>query len=154
MASGEFWIVNSEHTLTAFCAHARQQFADHKYVTYKWRIGADRSLDQNSLFHVWLTEFAAHLAKCTKKEVSPTMLEQIKKDVKGWCYRDTSWDFLIYETVSLLTGETKKGFTSSASWGRGEMYQVLCWIQNFAAQYGCVLESIGEFAKLKREEQS
>lgn len=29
----------------------------------------------------------------------------------------------------------------------------LCWIQNFAAQYGCILESTGEFAKLKREEQ-
>jgi len=151
---GEFWRVNSDHSLKSFIEFATAQFREHKYITFKWRIGADRSLDQNALLHVWLTEFAAHLAKCTKKEVTPTMLEQIKKDVKGWCYRDTGWDFLIYETVSLLTGETKKGFTSSASWGRGEMYQVLCWIQNFAAQYGCVLESTGEFEKLKREEQA
>lgn len=149
---GEFWIVNSDHTLTAFVAHVKKQFADHKYVTYRWRIGADRSLDQNALFHVWLTEFAAHLAKCITKDVTPPMLEQIKKDVKGWCYRESAWDFMVYEEASLLTGETKKGFTSSSSWGRGEMYNVLCWLQAFAAQYGCVLEAKGEFAKLKRDE--
>lgn len=148
----EAFQVNSEHSLAAFIAQARQQFAEHKFVTYRWRVGADRSLDQNALFHVWLTEFAAHLAKCHKSEVNGNMLEQMKKDAKRFCYLDTAWDFLVYEETSLLTGETKRGFTSSSSWGRGEAYQVLCWLQAFAAERGCVLEAKGEFAKLKRQE--
>lgn len=143
--------VNSEITWTAFVANARELYDLHKYVTFVWRIGADRSLDQNALFHVWLTEFCAHLAKCHTKEVTEAMIEQTKKDLKRWCYGENAWDFMIYETVSLLTGELKRGYTSSKSWGVGEMHNVLCWFQAFASQYGCVLEAKGQFAKLKRE---
>ena len=61
---------------------------------------------------------------------------------------------MVYETESILTGEIKRGYTSSGKWLRGEMYSVLCWFQAFAAQRGCILEAKGEFAKLKREEVS
>ncbi len=149
--SGEHWIVNSEHTLAAFFAHVKRQFAEHRYVTYRWRIGADRSLDQNALFHVWLTEFCAFLTPCHTKEVTPPMVEMLKKEIKGWCYNENGWDWMVYELVSPLTGQVRKGFTSSKTWGRGEMFQVLTWFQALAATRGCVLEARGEHEKLKRE---
>lgn len=144
--------VNSAHSVVAFCALIPQLFAKHKWVTFSWRIGETRSLDQNSLLHCWLTEFAAHLSKIMTKEVTPAMLEVVKKEVKGWCYRANGWEFMVYRITSPLTGKERTGYTSSTTWKRGEMFQVLSWLQMFAAGHGCVLESRGEFGKLQREQ--
>ena len=150
---GEAWTVNDERKKAAYIAHVNELFAEHKYLTFPApRIGADRSLDQNALFHVWLTEFCCHLARCHKSQVTEGMLEGIKLTMKGLFYRETDFSWMLLSVECPLTGNTKRGFTSSKTWRRGEMFLFLDWLQNFAATKGCILESKGEFAKLKRDQ--
>ena len=149
---GESFTVNSEHTKQAYKAYVDRVYDESKYATFSPpRIGPDRSINQNSLFHVWLTEFAAHLAKCHKSEVTKGMLAGIKFTAKELYYRHSSYFWMIHTVSSPLTGRNKTDYTSSGSWHRGEMFDVLNWLQMFAAEQGCVLESRGEHAKLKRE---
>lgn len=152
MASGESWCINSESSKKAFIANLESLYGEHKYITFGApRIGADRSIDQNSLLHCWLTEFAAHLTPCHKKEVTAGMLEGMKKSIKGLFYRENPYSWMVHKVVCPLTKREKTDYTSSASWKTGECFLVLTWLQNFAAEQGCVLESRGEFNKLQRK---
>lgn len=150
---GESWVINSDTALKAFVANVEKLYAEHKYITYSApRIGADRSLGQNALFHVWITDFGCHLAKCHFSQFSDSMLEGTKRSVKGFFYREHPYEWMIHEVKCPITKRSKKDYTSSKKWKQGEMFLVLTWLQNFAANYGCVLESKGEFAKLQREQ--
>ena len=149
---GEFWVVNSLTSLAAFIKHATALFKEHGYVTFTWRIGKDRSLDQNALLHVWCTEYAAHLLTRHKKEVSEGELEGMKRIAKKNAYGEHGWDWLIHEVVNPFNPEQKKkDYTSSRKWKKGEMFLFLTWLQAKAADDGLVLESKGEYAKLQRE---
>lgn len=143
------FIVNSDLSMRAFCVFAENVFREKKFITFSWRIGEKRSVDQNALFHLWLTELACHFAKCGKKEVSAGMLEGLKRTVKGLYYREHPDVWMIHDIKCPLSGRSKKGFTSSASWKRGEMFMVLSWLQMFAAENGCVLEARGEYKILQ-----
>lgn len=150
---GESFVVNSDNSYKAFCAHVKALYDEHKYVTYGApRIGADRSLTQNGLFHVWLGDFACHLAQCHFSELTDGMIDGIKKSVKGLFYREYPYEWMIHIIKCPLTGNEKKDYTSSARWKHGEMFLVLTWLQHFAATKGCVLESKGDFAKRQREQ--
>lgn len=152
MISGESWPINSATSLKAFLADVERQYCEHKYITYSApRIGADRSLDQNALFHVWCTEYAAHLLTKHKKSVTAGELEGMKRIAKKRFYQHSGHTWLIHDMVNPFTGESKKDYTSSKSWKRGEMFVVLTWLQNVAAEDGMVLESKGQFSKLQRE---
>lgn len=152
---GESWRVDSKVTKEAYKAHVDKLFDEHKYLTFpKPRIGQDRSIDQNSLLHVWLTEFAAHLAKCHKSEVTAGILEGIKRSMKGLYTQETQLGHMTHQVVCPLTKREKTDFTSSKSWKRGEMFDFLNWLQAFAATKNCILESKGEHAKLTREQNT
>lgn len=152
--SGQAWTINSEHTKKAFLKSVTDAFEEHKYITYAApRIGPDRSLDQNALLHVWLTEYAAHLLTKHKKEIAPGELEGIKRHAKGEYYRRYSHPFIIHVITNPKTGQARRDYTSSKSWKKGEMFHFLTWLQMTAAQDGLVLESKGQFAKLQREHE-
>ena len=149
---GESWTVNSIQKRDAYKAQIDRWFSEYPYLTFGApRIGEDRSIDQNSLFHVWLTELAAFLTPCHTKEVTAGMLEGIKKSVKGLFYRENPYEWMVHKVICPLTKREKTDYTSSKTWKCGEMYLVLTWLQIFAGQQGCVLESKGEFAKRQRE---
>lgn len=151
----EHWTVNSEQTKAAFKAQIDRWWDEHKYLTFDApRIGPDRSIDQNSLFHVWLTEFAAFLAPCHKKEVTKGMVAGTKRTMKRLYYQQTGSKWMVHQVQCQLTGDHKPDFTSSADWGRGEMFDFLTWMQSFAGEKGCILESKGKFAKYQREQNS
>lgn len=151
----EHWTVNSEQTKAAFKAQIDRWWDEHKYLTFDApRIGPDRSIPQNSLIHVFLTEFAAFLTPCHKKEVTAGMLEGIKRSMKGMFYRETGASWAVHKVKCPLTGREKTDYTSSSSWKRSEAFEFLTWLQSFAAEKGCVLESKGEFRKLQSEQNS
>jgi len=151
--SGEAWVINSDTTFQAFMVNAAALYAEHKYITYGApRIGADRSLGQNAIFHLWLTDFGGHLSKCHYTQFTDGMMEGIKKTVKGMFYREYPYEWMVHEVECPLTKRKKTDYTSSSKWKQGEMFLVLTWLQNFAASQGCVLESKGEFQKLQREQ--
>jgi hypothetical protein len=149
----ELYTVNSLQSKEAYKAQVDLWWEKDKWLSFPPpRIGEDRSIDQNRLFHVWLTEWAAFLTPCHTKQVTEGMLEGIKKTAKGLFYREYPYEWMIHKVICPLTKREKIDYTSSSSWKVGEMYLVLTWLQAFAAQKGCVLESKGQFKKLQREQ--
>lgn len=148
--------INSDASLVAFQRQVEQQYIEHRYLTFSPpRIGKDRSIDQNSLFHVWATEFAAYLLDKDKKQVTKGELEGMKFEIKKRFTRQHPhyYHWMVHEVVNPATKERKKGYTSSASWKPGEMFTVLNWLQMYAADRGLILESKGKHAKLQREHE-
>ena len=146
------WTINSDHTEAAFFASVRAIRAEHGYITYSApRIGKDRSIDQNSLFHVWCTEYAAHLLNKTKKDVTKGELEGMKRIVKKGFNSNVPNNFMTHDVVNPKTGDVKKDYTSSSDWKVGEAFMVMEWLQMYAANDGLILESIGQYDKLKRK---
>lgn len=148
----EQWTINSEHSETAFFASVRALRAEHGYLTYSApRIGKDRSLDQNALFHVWCTEYAAHLLKKDRRSVTKGELSGMKRVVKKGFNAQVPNNFMVHDVINPITGERKKDYTSSKDWKKGEAFMVMEWLQMFAANDGLILESIGQYEKLKRK---
>lgn len=151
----DFHIINSANSLKDFMNYVVAIYQDYKYITFlKPRIGEKRSLDQNSLFHVWLTIFIAAKLDKDRKEVTKAELAGIKRTIKKLAYLHLRESFLIHEITDYSTGEIKKDYTSSSDWKRGEMYAVLNFFQMMAADQGVVLESAGEFKQLQNHEVS
>ena len=149
----EQFIVNSLASRMAINKWIDDLYAKHGYITFSEpRIGADRSLDQNALLHVWLSEYCAFTLKVHKKEVSKGLIQGMKDLVKQkfTARFPDSFSWMVYDVINPITKETRQAYTSSKTWKSGEMFQVLTWFQMTAAEDGLILESKGNFAKLQR----
>ena len=150
----ESWTINSAYSLAAFNKHVDLLYDQHKYITFSApRIGADRSISQNALFHVWATEYVAWKLNITSKEVSKGLLAGMKLIIKKryTAAHPDSVAWMVHDVVNPFNGKSKRDYTSSADWLHGEMFTVLCWLQMVAADDGLILESKGAFAKAQRE---
>lgn len=148
----EHWVINSDHTELAFISHVKRLYQEHKYITFNApRIGKDRSLDQNSLFHVWATEYAASLLKKTTKQVEKGELAGMNRIIKKRFNATHPNNFMVHDVIDPFTGDSKRDYTSSGTWKTGEMYMVLEWLQLYAANDGVILESTGQYEKLQRK---
>jgi hypothetical protein len=148
----EHWIVNSDHTEAAFIANLRKLRAEHGYITFSApRIGKDRSISQNGLFHLWATEYAAHLLGKDKKSVTKGELAGMKRIIKQRFNASTPNNFMVHDVTDPFTGNTKRDYTSSSDWKVGEAFMVMEWLQLYAANDGLILEAIGQFEKLIRK---
>ena len=149
--SGEPFVINSDSSEIAFTSYVKRMREEHKYITFAApKIGPDRSIDQNSLFHVWLTEYAAHLLQ--KRKITPGELAGMKRIVKAKYYQYSGLEHMVHIIVDPFSKQEKRDYTSSKKWKRGEMFNVLEWLQMMAANDELVLESKGEHSKLKREQ--
>lgn len=150
----EYFQTNSEPSFNAFMKLARELYDEHKFVTWSWRIGADRSLPQNALFHVFCTEWIAFKLDRRPKSIEKFELAGMKRTVKKMYLIEhpESSTWMVQEITDYTTGMKKKDYTSSADWKQPEMYSVLTFMQNEAANQGLILESTGEFARLQREQ--
>lgn len=151
---GESFTVNSEQSLKFFISWATNNFHHHKFSTYGVRHGADRSIDQNALLHVWCTEYAAHLLSKNKKDVSRGELNGMKRTAKRHFYNEHGYDWMVEIVVDPFTGNSKKDFTSSADWKTPEMFEFLTWLQLKAMNDGLLLESKGKFRKLQEQQNA
>ena len=149
------FIVNSLPALTVFTKLANDLMAEHKWLTFTWRIGENRSLDQNALLHVWLTLYAAHLLGKDRKQVTEAELEGMKRIAKKKFYTQFGYPWMLFKPINPFTkqeGQTQ--YRSSKEYKTGEMYQLLTWLQITAANDGCLLESTGELQKLQRKNEA
>lgn len=148
------FIINSAPSRMAFNKWVDDLQREHGYITFSEpRIGADRSLDQNALFHVWLAEYCAFTLNVHKKEVSKGLIQGMKDLVKQrfTARFPDSFSWMVYDVINPITKEARQDYTSSKAWKSGEMFQVLTWFQMTAAEDGLILESKGNFAKLQRK---
>jgi hypothetical protein len=59
--NGEQWTVNSDGKLGGFLAHAAELYKKHKYITFKWSTGQQRTETQNDALHLWCERVAKTL---------------------------------------------------------------------------------------------
>jgi hypothetical protein len=151
---GDAFKVDSERTKENYKAFVDRLWSEgNKYMTFPApRMGPDRSLDQNALFHVWLTEYIANLLGINKKGVTKDQLAGIKQTVKKLYYQESQAPWMVHVITDYSTGKRKKAYTSSGDWKTGEMFDVLNFLQRIASEGGCILESKGQHAKLTREQ--
>ena len=99
--NGEFWVVNSDRSLTNAIEHLRSVFSDKKYARVKIDAGK-RTLDQNALKSVWYGLIAKHRGDVTAKDVERECklnygLSILRRDpARNWVY-EKSVDMLPYE---------------------------------------------------------
>lgn len=151
---GVAFTVNSKESLASAHKWLDENFETFKYSKYNVRNGEDRSIDQNALFHVWCTEYAAHLLNKDKKQINPGELNGMKRTIKKRFYNEHGYSWMIETLVDPFSGYKKKDFTSSASWLWNEMFEVLTWVQIKAMGDGLVLESKGRFKTLQAEQNA
>lgn len=151
----KYLIVNSAKSLASCVRTLYELWAEHPYLRVYWKVGADRSISQNALLHVWLTEYAAFLLRRPKDTIGPAEMASIKRAAKMHCYEENAWSWLVHEIKDPWhPDKCRLDFTSSKDWTHGEMYEFLTWLQGRAAKDGLLLESKGEYAKEKRRENS
>jgi len=61
------FVVDSLISLTAFCAFVKTLFGKGQYLTFTWRLGADRSIDQNAKMWPMLTDISKQVVWFGKK---------------------------------------------------------------------------------------
>lgn len=144
--------VNSARSLAEAHKLLDQHFKECGYTKYQFKHDTPATLPMNALLHVWLTEFAAYLIKCKVEEIDEGAIEDIKRTMKRACYHETGQPWLIYRMTCPLTGSSKVDVTSSAKWSKGEKCFFLDFLQSYAAKKGLILESKGEYKKLKEKQ--
>lgn len=148
----EHWTVNSEHSEAAFIAHIKALRAEHGYLTFDApRIGKDSSLDQKALLNIWIREYAAHLLNKGPKQVTKGEHYGMKRQIKKGFNSQNANNFMVHDVINPATKESKRDYTSTKDWKVGECYMVMEWLQLYAANDGLILESIGQYEKLKRK---
>lgn len=148
----EAFPINSDNALQAGLVRVQELYDRHKYVTLSFRIGEDRSLDQNSLFKKWARVCAAHYLSKAEKEVTKGEHEGMCRVIKRDFYNETAAPWMVHKVSNPKNPqEQKTDYTSSGDWKRAEMSEVLTWLQATAGRDGLVLESEGQFAKIQRE---
>lgn len=146
------YVVNSFPSAVAFAQFVQAMWQEKRWLTFTWRIGEDRSLDQNALFHVWLSIYAGHILKKDRKQVSKAEREGMKRIAKKKFYAQFGYPWMLIKPINPFTlEEGRPQYSSSSDYKTGEMFQMLTWLQMQAANDGCVLESLGEFQKLQRK---
>ena len=148
----EQWTIDSDHTEAAFIAGLKALRAEHGCITYSApRIGKEVSLDQKALLNIWIRAYAAHILEKTPKQVTLGEHEGMKRHIKkGFNSRHPN-NFMVHDVINPITKESKKDYTSTKAWKVGEAFMVMEWLQMFAANDGLILESLGQYEKLKRK---
>lgn len=145
------WVCNSERALQDCIDNLRQQWhTGHYYLIVKAKSGKTRTLDQNSLLHIWCRQLVAHCAKIPEREVTAQQTEDMKTSLKRGYYRATGNEFVLRKVVDSLTGEAGSALRSSTEYETGQMFDLMEWVQAMAiTDLGLLLESSGEYAKYK-----
>jgi len=143
-------IANSEQALEGVITTLRDQWKESHYLRVTIKRGKTRNLDQNALFQVWARQYAESIF-C--RLVTDVEHEAMKYTLQKHCYADTGWEFLIGEKHDLFTEEVRRDRAKTSQLETGEMFQFMEWIQARGADSGLILESLGEYDRLKKSQQ-
>jgi hypothetical protein len=109
------------------------------------------SLPQKALLHIWVREYAAYHYKKSIKELSDSEQTNMKVTLKQRAYKEYGWDFLTKKVTNVETGISAHILESISEYDKGECYMFMEFMQDYCAAKGLILESSGEFKRLKDE---
>ena len=131
----------SEQLLVALDEHGRVEFKKPKLGT------VTRSREQNSLFHIWIRQAAAHYNKIPIEDITDQQVKDMKDSIKRSCLIDNpdyrSW--LIIDKYDAIGKRHYEGFQTSVKWEAWEMFQVMFHLQIKSQFEGLYLESTGDY---------
>ena len=140
---------NNPNTMSNLLDYLRLHIAEKIPLQVVAKPFTRRSLDQNSLFHVWCSEYFNFVTKTEIKDFNykdrNTLMTGFKRGLKRACYADTQWYFLLVKLKDPFTGKEETEAESTRNYTPGEMFQFMEWVQNRAAEDGLILESKGEY---------
>lgn len=142
-------VIHSKEDLYAFNQAALALPLDRPLVAELKPYRRKRSLDQNALYWMWLTELSVYLIKKGRKFAT-----------KEWCHDAMRHSFLGYdrkELVDVNTGEVqvRQSLRSTTKLQTGEFTFYLEQIEAWATGIGCLLPvpDNSEYMRLKREQE-
>lgn len=142
-------VVASPNDVEAFYQAARAMPIDKPHVIELKPHRRKRTLDQNALYWMWLTELSRYLQDKGRKFAT-----------KEWCHDAMKHSFLGYkrqELVDVTTGEVqvRQSLRSTRELNTGEMTFYLQQIEAWALGIGCPLPvpEDSEYMRLKREQE-
>ena len=111
-----------------------------------------KSLPQNALAHVWMTEACAYHYGKSPKSVTQSDLQGMTRWMKLKCYVDVKQDWLVEYIRNPETRVMKLDATSMANWNMGQTHFFMEWVLQFWAEKGLVLEVKGQFQELAEKQ--
>ena len=114
----EEWLVNSDHTKEMFLKHVEKMYNEHKYITFTYKTGKQRTKKQNSALHVYFKLLADKFNDAgldMKKVLKPEIdIPWTEKTIKEFLWRPVQKAIL---DKSSTTKPDRKEYT--------EVYEVL-----------------------------
>ena len=147
------FIINphSDATVQEFLYRFEEILKDKKPVKITMKKYTQSSLPQKALLHIWVREYAAHYYKKPIKELSDSEQTNMKVTLKQRAYKEYGWDFLTKKVTNVETGISAYVLESISEYDKGECYMFMEFMQDYCAAQGLILESSGEFKRLKYE---
>lgn len=152
--NGEAWIARNPGQLRERLEFFRKHLEEQNVWPICWtakKYTDPRSVDQNALYWLWVTHFAQHLLD--KNRITADEKESMAYTLQRRCYAARGWEWLIETPTDLVTGEEgKPQRRSTKKFLKGEFTMYLEWVQQFAAERGLILESLGEYRELQERQ--
>jgi len=147
------FIVNpyNDGTVQDFLRQFEEILKDKKPVKISMKKHNQSSLSQKALAHIWIRDYAAFYHNKSTKELTRTEEDNMKATLKQRAYKDYGWDFLLKKVTNVETGRSGYILQSISEYGKGECYMFMEFIQDYCGLQGLILETSGEFKRLKDE---
>ena len=124
---GEFWIANSQHRLESTINHLRAMFAEHKYLKVQFKIGKQRTVEQNAMYWEWMAILAEFFTVKMKQPYAKEDMHDLMRH-----------KFLGYDTKTIGQTEISK-LRSTTKLTTGEEFAYMEQIDAWSAEFGCLL---------------
>ena len=148
--TGNYWIARNPGELRARLEAFGRQLEKDNLFPICWqskKYTSPRTMDQNALYWLWVTEFARFLLD--RHKISEREKQDMHYTLQRRCYAATQWEWLISHETDLISGESKVARRSTTKFQKGEMTAYMEWVQIAAADRGLILESQGEYQDLQ-----
>lgn len=113
-----------------------------------------RSLSQNSLFHIWVKDIAQVVLQKPINELASEEIDLVKLSLKQECYLETNWSWLCYYKKNVFRdSKASLALRSTTQLDTGQMFDLMEWVQGFALRkFNLILNVLGEYETLKNEQ--
>jgi hypothetical protein len=146
----ESFKVNSDKTNANCIEWVKSLREKHKYFRLTLTTGDTRGLEQNSLLHVWLSEWIEQASgiKPAKKHI-----EQLKRSLKEQAYLE-GLHYTLETYQCRITKKEKKRWVSTKEYTVGELTYFLDFIQCLAAKQDVILVAKGDYKRNKEKQNA
>lgn len=136
--SGDGWLCRNKTQFDMFVRHIAETWDWKDSLSIKWTSGAQKSMGQLALVHVWIRHITLHMNKLPGNDYEEEAVKTYLKRRFG--VKSTFKD--------PMTGELMPALKSYSRYEKGEMTHHMNLVSAFASEIGCSLPVWGEYNEL------